>query len=243
MCLLIGDLNELGFDVQLAMDEAMVESDLSDVALRFWMPSEPVVVLGRSSPASTEANLDACHRQGIQVLRRVSGGQAVVAGPGCLMYAVLIPYQRYPELRMLDRAHHFVMSQMQRAIGNLGVDVQLDGTSDLTLGGQKFSGNSLRCKKDAFVYHGTMICRDFDLPLVSQCLNRPIREPEYRQGRSHDQFLTRLPTDCQTLRAAITERWAADRPLPVARHKQLVSVATKLAAIKYATEKWTFKVP
>ena len=231
--------------LQLAIDETLLEHRWREACalVRFWTIDQPAVVLGRSSPVSTEVELDFCRMNGIELRRRCSGGQTVVTGPGCLMYAVVLSYQRSPELRMLDQAHKYVMTRMKQAILSIGIEVKLQGTSDLTLNGRKFSGNSLRCKKDAFVYHGTMICEDFDLSLVSKYLNRPIREPEYRAGRSHDDFLTQLPVDCATLKQAIVQQWNASEPLPTDAVEPIIEEARQLASDKYDSDAWTFKVP
>jgi len=58
--------------------------------LRFWEAGHPFVVLGRSSRLAAEVHGDACRSLGIPVLRRPSGGAAVVTGPGCLMYALVL---------------------------------------------------------------------------------------------------------------------------------------------------------
>ena len=64
-----------------------------------------MVVVGRSSQFRVEVRVDACRELGIPVLRRPSGGAAIVAGPGCLMYALVLSYQIRPQLRVLSEAH------------------------------------------------------------------------------------------------------------------------------------------
>jgi N-acetylneuraminate synthase len=61
-----------------------------------------LVVIGRSSKAEEEVRLDYCRAHEIPVQRRASGGAAIVSGPGCLMYAVVLSYQLRPALRSLD---------------------------------------------------------------------------------------------------------------------------------------------
>lgn len=212
-------------------------------ALRIWQPEQPFVVLGRSSPADSEVNFDACQRDNIWIGRRVSGGQTVVTGSGCLMYAIVLSYQTHPELRMLDHAHQFVMTRMQKVTTSLGIPTSISGVSDLTLAGKKVSGNSMRCVKDCFLYHGTMICQDFDLSIVPKVLKRPVREPDYRSGRSHEEFLTKLPVDTETLKQAIMEQWDAKESLPPDQVDVLMREAEILAIEKYSTDRWTRKVP
>src|SRR5687768_4381333 len=106
----------------LALDEALLDAaeagEVTGEVLRLWEPAAPFVVLGRSSPL-TEVDLEACRRDGVPVLRRSSGGGTVVAGPGCLMYAVVLDLERRPELRAIDRAHRWVLERLARRLSML----------------------------------------------------------------------------------------------------------------------------
>lgn len=225
----------------IALDEALLETaELEENAsevLRIWEPRVPAVVIGRSSPVEKEVDLDFCKSNNIEVFRRCSGGQSILTGPGCLMYAVVLDYRKRPELRMLEQAHRFVMGQMAAALDSLSIETKLQGTSDLTLGGRKFSGNALRCKRNWLVYHGTMLC-DFDLDLIAKCLRDPIRQPEYRSERSHEDFLTQLPTTTSSLAAAVAKQWKATEQ-PDGWPRELTD---QLVAQKYSQPEWTFKV-
>ena len=231
----------------IAFDEALLEAaeaaDEHAEVLRLWQPTSPLVVLGRSSPWQTEVNHSFCTEHQIPVVRRCSGGQSIVTGPGCLMYAVLLDYRSRPELRSLSQAHQFVMTKMQVAVESLGINADLSGTSDLTVGGQKVSGNALRCKRNWLVYHGTMIC-DLDIDLIANCLGDPIRQPEYRQERDHRSFLTQLDTSVGELMEAIAVAWAADFETDPdqAALNSLKERCDQLVDTKYATEKWNQKV-
>ena len=234
-------LDNIAFDEAL-LDTAEANDDHSEV-LRLWEPTSPLVVLGRSSPWQTEVNHSYCTEHQIPVVRRCSGGQSIVTGPGCLMYAVLLDYRSRPELRSLKQAHKFVMSKMQVAVETLGIEAEISGTSDLTVDGQKVSGNALRCKRNWLIYHGTMIC-DLDIDLIANCLGDPIRQPEYRKERDHRSFLAQLDTSVSELKKAIATAWAADfETHPDA--EALASLQEKckqLTQSKYATDQWNQKV-
>ena len=231
----------------IAFDEALLEvaegTEEHGEVLRLWQPTSPMVVLGRSSPWQTEVNHSFCSEHQIPIVRRCSGGQSIVTGPGCLMYAVLLDYRARPELRSLSQAHHFVMTKMQVAVESLGISADLSGTSDLTVGGQKVSGNALRCKRDWLVYHGTMIC-DLDIDLIANCLGDPIRQPEYRQQRDHRSFLAQLDTSVSELMEAIAVTWAADFETDpnVAALTAVQKKCEQLTDDKYSTVKWNQKV-
>ncbi len=196
----------------LALDEALLdeaeEGRGAGEVLRLWESPEPCVVIGRSSRVASEVNLSACRRMNIPVLRRCSGGAAVVAGPGCLMYALLLSYRQRPQLHVLNQAHSFVLSAIANALSKIVPGVEKLGTSDLTRYDRKFSGNSLRCKRDYLLYHGTILYQ-FPLQLISQCLATAPRQPPYRRQRAHDSFVTNLPASAAQLRAAICQAWQA----------------------------------
>jgi lipoate-protein ligase A len=198
----------------LALDEALLdEAEQSggiQQTLRLWESPIPIIVVGRSSKVPIEVNLSAARRTGTPILRRSSGGAAIVAAPGCLMYAVVLSYDRNPQLHMLDEAHRFVLGHLQMGLQSLGIVAELRGTSDLVVQGRKFSGNSLRCKRTHLLYHGTLLCREYRAGLIGELLGTPPRQPDYREGRRHSEFVTVLPAGVAEVRKAIAEAWPID---------------------------------
>ncbi len=198
----------------IALDEALLDeaetAEQPSECLRVWEPAEPMVVVGRNSKVDGEVNTDFCRTGGIPILRRASGGCAIVTGPGCLMYAVVLSYRERPELRQLDEAHRFVLDTVLKALRPLIANVDRQGTCDLVVGPNKFSGNSLRCRRNALLYHGTLLY-DFPLELVSKCLKQPPREPEYRAGREHASFVMNLPVSAEAMKDGLQIAWNADK--------------------------------
>jgi lipoate-protein ligase A len=192
-----------------------------------------MAVVGRSSYVDAEVHQDACRELGIPILRRVSGGAAIVTGPGCLMYALLLSYQNYPGLRVVNQAHAFVLETLANALAPLAPGVRYCGTSDLALDKMKFSGNSMRCRRRHFLYHGTILY-NFPLDMISRCLKIPPRMPEYRNGRDHRAFVTNLPLSAACIRRALVSAWNAVEPL-VDWPRELTA---RLAAEKYGNSQW-----
>ena len=234
------DLTLPGAAENLALDEALLEQAESagrpTETLRLWEPARPMAVLGRSSKIDEEVHLDACRELGVPVLRRTSGGATVLTGPGCLMYALVLSCRLRPGLRSVEHAHRFVLGTLAAALGPLAPGVGCRGTSDLAIGEQKFSGNSLRRKRDHLLYHGTLYY-DFPQELIGRCLKMPPRQPGYRDGRSHREFMTNLPLQPTAIRGALLAAWEADEPYgdwpqePTAR----------LAKEKYSRPEWNEK--
>jgi len=224
----------------LALDEALLEERDAGrhgpgELLRIWRAESPFVVLGRSSPVELEVNRHLAVAEGIPIFRRVSGGATVLAAPGCLFYSLFLSLEQRPQLRMLDEAHRFVMRRMMEALHPLQPEIQTAGTCDLILGGKKVSGNSVRLVRDWMLYHGTLLL-DMDLDLVERLLGRPQREPEYRRGRSHREFINNLHLPEQKVIDSLKNTWQAEDasyPLPMLQVKKLVSE-------KYSQSKWNF---
>jgi lipoate-protein ligase A len=137
---------------------------------------------------------------------------------------------------MIGEAHRHVLGLVARALRTLLPQVDAAGTSDLAIKGRKFSGNSLRLKRDHLLYHGTLLY-DFPLEAIAGCLKSPPRQPEYRAGRSHGEFVMNLPLDAAELRSALIETWHAEskqQAWPESRTRRLV-------AGRYAREEWNLQ--
>jgi len=230
----------------LAGDEALLdwcEEDAGEEVLRFWESSQPFVVVGYANKVANEVNLAACETRGIPVLRRCTGGGTVVQGPGCLNYALVLRITADGSTRSISTANQFIMERnrcaVARAASNLGLPpsaFRVQGHTDLTLDGLKFSGNAQRRRRQFLLFHGTLLL-DFNLALVSELLRLPTLQPEYRAQRSHENFVTQLPVSRDRAKAALTQAWQADAPLsdPVRRR------TAALVAGKYSRPEWNLK--
>ena len=221
----------------LALDEALLEEAETAAqpleTLRLWEARQHAVVIGRSSQMAAEVRGDVCRDLNVPVLRRISGGAAVVVGPGCLMYAVVLSLRLRPQLRSIDQAHAQVLGTIAAALRPSVPGLTFRGICDLTIGEKKVSGNSVRCKREHLLYHGTLLY-DFPLEMIGRCLAMPPRQPDYRQARPHDAFVANLPLDAATLRSALQTAWAASEPCsawPQAATRRLV-------AEKYSRPEW-----
>ena len=138
----------------LALDEALLEaaeqSTKPTELLRLWESPQMMVVVGSSTHLADEVNLEACRQLRVPVLRRPSGGAPIVAGPGCLMYAVVLSYQLRPELRMIDRAHRYVLEKIAATLSRIEPGIKRAGSSDLALGRSQILRQQLALQAHAF---------------------------------------------------------------------------------------------
>ena len=237
------DLSVSDCALNLAIDEALLESAESQAdklvdseVLRLWSFDRPVVVVGRATKVEQEVNQAYCKQHAIPILRRCSGGTSVTVGPGCLLFSLILNTEVRTELQDLDRVHRFVMGTIGRAISGVWEPVEFQGTCDLTWHNRKFSGNSLRVARRHVLYHGTILF-DFPLDLLQAALRVPPRQPEYREGREHRDFVVNVPLSEAQLRTTLAEAFDAKAVLlkwPEAYSRQLVES-------RYGRPEWNFR--
>jgi lipoate-protein ligase A len=183
-----------GVAENLALDEALlIEADegRGPPLVRFWEPSEYAVVLGASRRIREEVHLDACRADGVVVFRRSSGGGTVLIGPGTLNVTVILPETAGPGLSAVDAAQHHVLDRLAASIRRIGPPVDVLGHGDLVLGDRKCGGSAQRRLKRCFLVHCSILC-DFALDRIDRFLTVPRRQPDYRRGRHHLDFLCNL---------------------------------------------------
>ena len=225
----------------LACEEALIqwceEDGCDDEILRFWEPREHFAVLGYSGKINSELNLISCQDLCVPVLRRCSGGGTVLQGPGCLNYALILRIPDREALKGITETNAFIMQRLKNALEPiLGPGIEIQGFSDLALGALKFSGNAQYRKRRFLLFHGTFLLR-FDISLVEKLLPIPLRQPPYRQNRSHGDFLANLNLPSDTIKQTLKQAWNTTeelKDLPLDRIE-------RLARDRYADNKWTFK--
>lgn len=174
----------------LALDEAAARSAWATGLrrLRFWWGGPPAVVIGSSERPDQVADCEACARLGVDVVKRFTGGGSVLQTGGVLNYSLVTPAPASLDPRIGFRP---AIDLICAILASFGVAGRSEGTSDVAVGGRKISGNAQARKWKALVVHGTLLA-DFEFDLAGAVLKHPPREPAYRLGRSHRDFLVTL---------------------------------------------------
>jgi lipoate-protein ligase A len=212
----------------LACDEALLqyyeESRPDEELLRVWESKQYFVVLGHSNKFAVEVNTSTCAREGIPILRRVSGGGTVLQGPGCLNYSLILRAKQYG-LGNIQQTFDYVLARHRRCLEQLiGLAVSVQGTSDLAVGIKKFSGNAQYRKREYLLIHGTFLL-SFDLTLIERYLRIPPKQPHYRRQRRHMDFLANVDLDRENVRRELSRAWNAREAFvdtPIDKISQLV---------------------
>ncbi len=219
----------------LALDEALLsgaEAGGGEV-LRVWEWPRPTVVLGSGGKLAEEVNVSACRADGVPVLRRSSGGGTVLLGGGCQLFTLVLDTARARELSEVRASYAYILGRVTRALLPEAAGAALCGVSDLAIGGRKFSGNAQQRKQRHVLHHGTLLYA-FDAAAVARYLPPPPRQPEYRAGRAHAEFLTNLPLAADELTRRLRAEWGAEEAADAWPREGVA----RLAAEKYARREW-----
>ena len=116
-----------------------------------WQLS-PTVVMGRHQDAQLEIDQNFCKQEGIDIIRRKSGGGSVYADKGNIMTS-LITGDGSVELLFKEYAQG-----MASCLNALGARMEVSGRNDIVLtGGGKICGNAFYHLANRNIVHGTML--------------------------------------------------------------------------------------
>jgi lipoate-protein ligase A len=162
--------------------------------------SPTTIVMGISSDPALLLNQDQIDAHKIPVIRRFSGGGTVVIDENTLFVSFIfnkdfLPIAPFPEA-ILRWTKDFYASSWKIP----GFDLQ---AQDYVIGNRKCGGNAQYITKNRWLHH-TSFLWDYS-PKLMACLTIPLKQPAYRQQRSHDDFLIRLKDAGSTLDQRIEE--------------------------------------
>ena len=158
-------------------------------AYRSWEAQELAVVLGRGNKAATEVYEERCDADSVPILRRRGGGGTVVLSPGVLVLSLLTHVkQRYHFQEYFWQINEYIIEALTKA----GLaELAQRGISDICLRQHKILGSSMYRSKDVLFYTASLMVSN-DLQLLDRYLKHPSKEPDYRQGRTHRDFVTTI---------------------------------------------------
>lgn len=136
----------------LAAEEYIADA-LPQGSYFFTWQISPTVVMGRNQVMHQEIDLDFCRHEGIDVIRRRSGGGAIFADERNIMTSLIT------EFCPVEPLFHEYAEAVAEALRSLGAPAQVSGRNDITLeeNGGKICGNAFYQKTDRCIAHGTML--------------------------------------------------------------------------------------
>lgn len=168
-------------------DFSIYESDKN--TFRIWQPEETYVILGTSNKPEDALNEENILHDHIPVYKRPSGGQSVVLTINTLVISVL---KIESELKAPKIFFQQINSLIISAFEEIGVkNLSHKGISDIAIGEKKILGSSIYRNKEKNFYHAVLNISE-STDLFERYLKHPVKEPDYRKGRKHKEFVISL---------------------------------------------------
>lgn len=228
--------------LQLALDEVLLAT--RERAIRFWEWGERAIVLGSHQSIANEVDLTAASRLGFRVLRRLSGGGAMIVEPGAtITWSVCAPAADVAELSFADSYRFFDGWAVRALRDDLGVPAEHRPLNDIATPRGKLAG-SAQARRRGKVLHHTALAYDMDTGLVRRLLRigRPRVSP--RGLRSAEKEVSPLRWFTDLGQPEVVARLAAAHggdPGEVTSAE--LSQARRLAAEKYELSEWIERLP
>lgn len=236
--------------MNLALDEVLtrqVGAAERGPLLRFWGWARPCIVLGRFQSVQNEVHLDRAEELGIQIVRRISGGGAMLIEPeSAITYSLYLPPDMVDGLSFPE-SYAFLDSWVIDALRDLGIDAWYEPLNDITSSGGKIGGAAQARRYGAVLHHTTM-AYDMTQGLLTQVLriglekisDKGIRSADARVGPLRQQ--TQMPRDgiIQYLYDHFVNLTGAE---PGDLTADEIDASREMVEQKFATDDWTFILP
>lgn len=201
------------------------------------------IVIGRHQNTLAEINEEAVRERNTTVVRRLSGGGAVYHDLGNLNFTFI---QDAVQGGQLDLG--LFCRPVAQALQAMGVDAQVNGRNDITIDGQKFSGNSQYVREGRVMHHGTILY-DSDLEAVGQVLRADPEKIQAKGVRSVRARVTTVrahmprPVPLEQFKARLLEEISRERPMePYALTPADIAAVQAIQAARYDRWEWNYGI-
>lgn len=237
--------------MNLALDEVLtgrVGDGRRQPTLRIWEWNESAVVIGSFQSLRNEVDPEGAARHGFDVVRRISGGGAMMMGAGQIItYSLYVPAELVSGMTFAD-SYAFLDDWVLQGLRALGVEATYQPLNDIASPKGKIGGAAQKRLANGGVLHHATLSYDMDGQMMTEVLRigreklsdkgttsaakrvDPLRS---QTGMSRDDIITALISTFTSLTGAkqghITEDEYAE--------------AEALVESKFSTEAWLKRVP
>lgn len=160
---IVNDSNDTAYNIAL---EAYAFRELLDEDELFilWI-NQPSIIIGKHQNTIEEINKEYVEANGINVVRRLSGGGAVYHDLNNLNYTIISSKTGDEGAFDFKKFSKPVID----TLADLGVKAEFTGRNDLEIDGKKFCGNAQAYYKGRMMHHGCLLF-DVDMSVLANAL-------------------------------------------------------------------------
>lgn len=224
----------------LAAEEYVFNSLSRNYAYFMLWQNSPSVIVGRHQNTVAEVNEAFLREKGIRVVRRLSGGGAVYHDLGNLNFTFI----RDEESKRLDLA--VFCEPVAAALRQLGAPAEVNGRNDITVEGQKISGNAQYVREGRVMHHGTLLF-SADLETAGKALTPLARKLSSKGVASvRSRITTLLPympagVGLEEFKRLLLEKLFLGQPMEAYElGPQDISAIEELKKSRYDTREWNY---
>jgi lipoate-protein ligase A len=170
------------------IDDRIIKEAENDQYSEIWIPDQTFVVCGRSNEPEVECYVEKCSADGVEILQRFGGGGTVVLHPGCVIVSLGAWVSDYYKNDVFFKIINQTVIDSFSKYNDSFSGMSQDGLSDIVFGEKKIAGTSLFRSRNYLLYQASILVEN-SVELFETYLRHPSKEPDYRSGRSHSDFV------------------------------------------------------
>lgn len=237
--------------LHLALDEVLtgrVGDGRRRPTLRIWEWDESAVVIGSFQSYRNEVDPEGAARHGFDVVRRISGGGAMMMGAGQIItYSLYVPAALVQGMTFAD-SYAFLDDWVLQALRAIGVEATYQPLNDIASPTGKIGGAAQKRLANGGVLHHATLAYDMDGQEMSEVLRIGREKLSDKGTASAAKRVDPLRSQTGLSRAEIIERFKATfRSLTGAEDGAVTAEeyadAEQLVASKFSTDAWLHRVP
>ncbi|MDQ3718931.1 MAG: lipoate--protein ligase family protein [Thermoproteota archaeon] len=225
--------------LNMAIDEALMENIDHAPILRIygWRPA--AVSIGYFQSIKEEIDLEKCSRMGVDVIRRLTGGGAVLHEME-LTYSFIT--KQYPQNIM--ESYTWICEAIVISMNRLGFDASFVPLNDIVVNGKKVSGSAQTRRKGVLLQHGTLLLGvDVDkMFCVLKVPSEKVKDKIIKDVKERVTSLSGITFEemASSLKTSFATKFDAKLLADTMSTKE-INRAMWLAERKYSTKEWNFR--
>ena len=239
----------------MALDGALLDRARAsgETVLRVYGWRRPTLSLGRNQRARGVYDGSAAAARGIEVVRRPTGGRAVlhhrevtysVTGPAPADHGLGESYALVNRLLLDGLLTLGVRAELARPAGRSPLPTgapcfETPTAGELVVDGRKLVGSAQYRERDAYLQHGSILIQD-DQPLLAALASVPLPPAPPAATLAEALGAPPDPADVAAALFAAVRRREDPEASPLALDAALATAA-RLAAARYASDAWTWR--